>query len=108
MEWHYLVKPWLGVTIFVLAVANIFDFIVNATLLVNNILCAYTGRSLLKLMRILLTYMHYDIAKDPEGLDSGRWIPLIGGAIRQTPQVRDSPIWIQPRGVFRINPKPGS
>ena len=28
--------------------------------------------------------------------------------IRATPRVRDSPIWIQPRGVFRINPTPGS
>ena len=28
--------------------------------------------------------------------------------ILATPRVRDSPIWIQPRGVFRINPKPGS
>ena len=24
--------------------------------------------------------------------------------ILATPRVRDSPIWIQPRGVFRINP----
>ena len=28
--------------------------------------------------------------------------------ILATPRVRDSPIWIQPRGVFRINPTPGS
>ena len=50
------------------------------------------------------------IAKDPEGLDSDRWIPLRGGPSRilATPRVRDSPIWIQPRGVFRINPTPGS
>ena len=34
------------------------------------------------------------IAKDPKGLDSDR--------------VRYSPIWIQPRGVFRFNPTPGS
>ena len=55
----------------------------------------------------------YFIAKDPEGLDSDRWIPLRGGAripsgILATPRVRDSPIWIQPRGVFRFNPIPGS
>ena len=48
------------------------------------------------------------IVKDPEGLDSDRWIPLRGGARISTPRVRDSPIWIQPRGVFRINPTPGS
>ena len=72
------------------------------------------------------------IAKDPEGLDSDRWIPLRGGAriplglwiplrggatiplglkpsrdSRATSQ-RDSPIWIQPLGVFRINHTPGS
>ena len=62
-------------------------------------------------------FMDY-IAKNPEGLDSDRWIPLRGGAriprglspsgILATPRVRDSPIWIQPRGVFRINPTPGS
>ena len=28
--------------------------------------------------------------------------------ILATPRVRDSPIWIQPRGVFRFNPTPGS
>ena len=28
--------------------------------------------------------------------------------ILATPWVQDSPIWIQPRGVFRINPTPGS
>ena len=28
--------------------------------------------------------------------------------ILATPRMPDSPIWIQPRGFFRINPMPGS
>ena len=59
------------------------------------------------------------IAKDPGG-----WIFQIGEShwevaresregfspigILATTRVRDSPIWIQPREVFRINPTPGS
>ena len=38
-------------------------------------------------------------AKDPSGLDSDRWIPHSVDS-RATSQ-RDSPIWIQPLGVFR-------
>ena len=45
-------------------------------------------------------------SKNPKGMDSVQWILLRSGpsGILAAPQVRDSPIWIQPRGVFRINP----
>ena len=42
-------------------------------------------------------------AKDPSGLDSDRWIPHSRCCENQ----RDSPIWIQPLGVFRYNIKGG-
>ena len=37
-----------------------------------------------------------------------RWRENPASGILATPRVRDSLIWIQPRGVFRFNPTPGS
>ena len=58
------------------------------------------------------------IAKDPSGwiqIGESRWEVaresregFSSSGILATPWVRDSPIWIQPRGVFRFNPTPGS
>ena len=44
---------------------------------------------------------HWEVARESrEGFSPS--------AILATPRMRDSPIWIQPRGVFRFNPTPGS
>ena len=58
------------------------------------------------------------MSKDPEGwiqIREFRWQVaqesregLSPSGFLATPPVRDSPIWIQSRGVFSINPTPGS